>query len=299
LDRLAQIDVPAAALLPFVPQATAMAWIGALLLRDRRACSVTAAAAAGLTAAILPRAFARRQPAATGPVLAVLTANLLAGKAAADPVVELVRRTRSDVLFVQELTREAAGRLRAAGLDDLLPHAITDLGSATPRGNGVYARHPISACPHELPTSSVQPVVTMKMPTAQVRLACVHLYAPQRPWFRPDVARWRDDLAALSMVPVPAGPADLPLVIAGDFNSTVDHARFRRLLGRGLADAAGQVGLGLTPTWGPVPGGRFALLTIDHVLADRRCAVLGASVHPLRGTDHRAVFAKLALPEVP
>jgi len=52
----------------------------------------------------------------------------------------------------------------------------------------------------------------------------------------------------------------------------------------------------LAPTWGPLPGGRVAVLTLDHVLADPRCAVLASSVHALPGTDHRAVFARLRLP---
>jgi endonuclease/exonuclease/phosphatase family metal-dependent hydrolase len=87
----------------------------------------------------------------------------------------------------------------------------------------------------------------------------------------------------------------LPLIAAGDFNSTVDHAEFRQLLGHGLKDAACQAGNGLTPTWGIIPG-RFAMLAIDHVLTDDRCAVIGTSVHALHGTDHRAVFARIRLP---
>jgi predicted Fe-Mo cluster-binding NifX family protein len=45
-----------------------------------------------------------------------LTANLLAGRAGAEVVAELVRRKHADVLFVQELTDEAAARLQRAGL---------------------------------------------------------------------------------------------------------------------------------------------------------------------------------------
>ena len=104
---------------------------------------------------------------------------------------------------------------------------------------------------------------------------------------------WRDELSAL---PAVAGPGGLPVVFAGDFNSTVDHAAFRRLLRRGYADAASQAGTGLLPTWGPVPGGQRAVLTIDHILTDPRCAVLASSVHPLPGTDHRALFARIRLP---
>lgn len=296
-DRLRLIGIPAASLLPFTPQATVGAWLCALSLGDERARAVTAAAAAGLTTALVPRAVARSQPAASGPDLRVLTANLLAGRAATGEVVELVRSTAADVLFVQELTEQAALGLSASGLDRLLPQAITDLGTREHRGNGIYARHPLTACHQSMPTSSIQPVVTMKLPGTQVRLACVHLYTPKAPFSKSGAARWRADLDALSLLPIPSGPGDLPLVAAGDFNSTVDHADFRRLLRRGLKDAACQDGNGLAPTWGLVPG-RFAMLTIDHVLTDDTCAVLGTSVHALRGTDHRAVFARIRLPDL-
>jgi endonuclease/exonuclease/phosphatase family metal-dependent hydrolase len=294
-DRLPLASVPAASLLAFTPQAAAASWMCAPPLTDEGARAVTVAAAACLTAAVAPRAVARRQPDASGPELRVLTANLLAGRAAAGEVVELVRATAVDVCFVQELSHQAVTRLSGAGLDQLLPYSITDFGAVAPRGNAIYARHPLSEWRTGLPTSSIQPFATLKLPATSVRLACVHLQAPKRPWSRSGAARWQADLAALSLLPVPVGPADLPLVLAGDFNSTVDHIGLRRALGRGLIDAACQSGNGLVPTWGPAPGGRFALVTIDHVLADHRCAVLSTSVHPLTGTDHRAVFARLRL----
>ena len=310
-DRLRLIGIPGATLLPFTPQAAAAAWACALLLGDERACAVTAAAATGLTAALVPRAIARDQPAASGPELRVLTANLLAGRADTAAVIELVRSTDVDVMFVQELSEPAAQELSAAGLDELLPYAITDLGTPEERGNGIYARHPLGAWPEIMPTSSIQPVVRMKLASMQVRLACVHLWAPKGPWSPWGVERWCADLEALSLLSVPADPDvlargddppeppdDAPLIAAGDFNSTVDHAEFRRLLGHGLNDAACQTGNGLTPTWGLIPGGRLALVAIDHVLADDRCAVLGTSVHCLRGTDHRAVFARIRLPDL-
>ena len=85
-------------------------------------------------------------------------------------------------------------------------------------------------------------------------------------------------------------------ILAGDFNATLDHAQFRRLLRRGYADAASQAGHGLSLTWGPQPDRRLTLLAIDHVLIDRRCAVVTTSAHWLAGSDHRALYAELRLP---
>src|SRR5262249_54723208 len=113
-DQFRAIGGPAAALLPFTPQAAAAAWIATLLPRAQRARAITALAAATMTAALVPRTIARPQPLVTGPMLRVLTANLLVGRAAAEAVVGLAGRTGADVLFVQELGEKAADRLARA-----------------------------------------------------------------------------------------------------------------------------------------------------------------------------------------
>ena len=123
-----------------------------------------------------------------------------------------------------------------------------------------------------------------------VRLVCVHLLPPRPSWSGPAGAGWR---AGLSLLPA---PGDLPVILAGDFSSTLDHARFRGLLRLGYVDAASLAGNGLVPAWGPGPGRRPALLALDHVLAGSRCAVLATSVHLLPGSDHRALFAEVRLP---
>ena len=299
-DRCRAVGAPAAALLPFTPQAAAAAWIAALLARDRRARAITVLAAATMTAAVVPRTIARPQPLAAGPILRVLTANLLVGRAAAEPLVELAGRTGADVLFVQELDEEAAIGLARAGLGDQFPYLISDVGTEAERGNGIYAKYPLRMCGPVLPTSSVQPIVTLAFPSMPVRLVSVHMWTPKRPCARSGVSLWRDDLDVLAAMPVPAGPAGPagpPSIVAGDFNSTLDHGEFRRLLRRGLVDAARETGRGLAPTWSPAPWWPLGLLAIDHILVDRRCAVLDTSVHRLPGTDHRAVFARLRLPE--
>lgn len=290
-DRWRPVDVQAVALLSFTPQAAGAACLTALLARDRVAANITAASAGVLAAVVAPRAIGRSQPGADGPALRVLTANLLVGRATAEPVVELARRLDVDVLFVQEVTGAAAGRLARAGLGDVLPHHVSDLGRAGSRGNAIYARYPLADCTSMLPESAARPVAMISLPGGRARLGCVHLRAPKPVRGRSGVPTWRSELRTLPA----AGQVEVPLVLAGDFNATLDHAEFRRLLARGYADAASQAGMGLAPTWGP-GAGRRGQLTIDHVLADRRCAVLGASVHALPGTDHRAVFARLVLP---
>jgi endonuclease/exonuclease/phosphatase family metal-dependent hydrolase len=205
-------------------------------------------------------------------------------------VVELAYRKHADVLFVQELTDDAAAGLQRAGLGNLLPYRMTQ---ATPHGTrgSIYARYPLRGGWLAAPASAARCTARLDLPSGQfVQLACIHAAPPKPPWFPDATARWRSQLSAL-----PA-PGDSPRILAGDFNATLDHAQFRQLLRRGYVDAASQVGNGLSATWGPQPGRRLTLLAIDHVLTDRRCAVLSTSAHWLTGSDHRALYAELRLP---
>ena len=289
-DRLRFAEAWAVPLLSFTPQVTAGAWAGALLLRGAGPAAATAAAGAVLTAAVGPRAVPHRQPLAAGPVLRVLTANLLAGRAAAGVVAELVSGKNADVLFVQELTDDAAARLQRAGLVDLLPHRVTQPVPHGTRGS-IYARYPLAGGPLAVPPSAARCTARLDLPSGQcVHLACIHAAPPKPPWSPGATARWRSQLSALT------APGDSPRILAGDFNATLDHAQFRRLLRRGYVDAASQAGDGLSATWGPQPGRRPTLLAIDHVLIDRGCAVLTTSAHWLPGSDHRALYAELQLP---
>ena len=204
---------------------------------------------------------------------------------------EIACHTRADVLFVQELTDDAAARLERAGLDELLPHQVTQPMAHGTRGSGIYARFPLSDGSPAGPMSPARCTARLDLPSGQfVDLACIHTASPKPAWSPPAAARWRSQLSALPP------PGDTPLILAGDFNATLDHAQFRRLLRLGYVDAASQAGNGLVATWGPRAHRRLTLLAIDHILIDLRSAVLSTSVHRLDGSDHRALYAELRLP---
>jgi endonuclease/exonuclease/phosphatase (EEP) superfamily protein YafD len=288
-DRVRQTEIPAVPLLSVTPQVAAAApWaVLGLRLAGRRGPAATAAlAAAALGVAVRPRGIPSRQPAASGPVLRVLTVNLWHGRGDAEAVVALVREASADVLFVQELTADAVTRLEQARLEDLMPHTRLELRRGS-GGSGIYSRFPLSEGPRVAPVRAAQPTALLELPGGEaVELVCVHPSAPALR--RGGAVRWRAELAAL---PPPGGR---PRVLAGDFNATIDHAAFRDVLRLGYADAARQAGKALTPTWGPP--GKGAVLALDHVLADRSCAVLACSVHAIPGSDHRAVYAAIQLP---
>jgi endonuclease/exonuclease/phosphatase family metal-dependent hydrolase len=221
----------------------------------------------------------------------MLTVNLLAGGAARPELVGLVRQTGADVLFLQEITDEAAARLKRAGLCDLMPNQVLDIEGYRYRGSAIYSRFPLREGLTIGPSYASQPTARLDLPGGRsVQLVCVHPHPPMPPWSLPSAPRWRFELNALPP------PGDPPVLLAGDFNATPDHAQFRRLLRMGHVDAASRAGRGLVPTWGPEPHGRPPLLAFDHVLVDPRCEVLRTSVHPVAGSDHRALFASIRLP---
>jgi len=277
--------------LSFTPQVAAAAVAALPLLRGGRSRSVATLAAAVLAAAVAQRAIPRPQPSAEGAELRLLTSNLLFGRANAESLARLVISTGADVLFLQELTEGAAARLHKAGLGDVLPYQVLDPTVQGLKGSGIWARYPMSDGLAVPPASRSRPVARLEMPGGQsVQLVCVHL-RPPRPARSPTAAaRWRTEMAMLP------GPGDTPVIMAGDFNATIDHAQFRSLLRSGYVDAAVQAGRGLVPTWGPRPGGEVAVLAIDHILLDPRCAVRAVSAHRLPGTDHRALYAQIRLP---
>ncbi|GGO81995.1 endonuclease/exonuclease/phosphatase family protein [Nonomuraea cavernae] len=256
-------------------------------LGRRRAATVVAlltTTAFGLT--VLPRTLGSAEATAGRP-LKVLTINLLFGRADVETVVDLVRRFDPDVLSTQELTPGAVSELDAAGLKTLMPHRVLqDEWSAS--GSGIYSKHPVEPLdPMVPPIGHNMPAALVSLPGGKaIELVDVHPYPPVGRQF----TDWNEALEAL-----PPASGERVRVLAGDFNATIDHAPMRRLMSRGYKDAAGQVGAGLIPTW-PANKRVPPIITIDHVLVDRRVGVKDVSVHTVPGTDHRAVFAELRVP---
>ena len=294
--RLASLDrgplVQALAFTPYVAGWSVLALALAVALRRWWPAAVAALAAVALLGVVAPRALAAPQPAATGPTIRLLTANLLAGAADAPTLVELVRQHRVDVLTVQEFTPDAQAALDRLGLDRLLPYRNLNAQDGTP-GSGLYSRWPISDAGIRNNRGGwgfSQAYGTVAVPgSPPVRIESAH---PAAPYALDQVGAWHADLAAQP----PATPDGDLRILAGDFNSTLDHGPLRALLRTGYVDAADATGKGLTGTWGPYDGDLIPPVTIDHVLLDRRMAAEAVSVHHLPGSDHRPVLATIRLP---
>ena len=286
----AERGFPFVQLMAYTPYVLPLAVAGgavAALLRRWAPAALAAATAIVLAVLLAPRATGDAAEArAGGPQLRVLIANARKGSVPPEALIDLVRRERVDVLAMQELTPELAAGLERAGLPELLAHRTAD--PTLRGGSGIYTRRALRPLPPFLGATSAMAAGELDVPGAvAVRLISVHVAVPLD---GSDLPRWRSDLRKLPAAP-PSGPVQL---LAGDFNSTLDHHELRKLVDRGYRDAAEAVGAGFSPTW---QGHRAPPVTIDHVLVPERVGVLGVEIHELPHSDHRAVLAVLALPE--
>jgi endonuclease/exonuclease/phosphatase (EEP) superfamily protein YafD len=237
------------------------------------------------------------RPANGGGQMHVFTLNAEYGRVDAAALVAQVRRHEVDVLTVQELTPELVGRLAAAGLNRELPFQVLrpEQGFS---GTGIWSRWPTTPLGDVPGTESATPRTLVQPPNGpRFALIAVH---PTAPAGQGSEQLWRSDLqhlrAAIAEATGPASaPASDPLVVAGDFNATRDHALFRDLLSPGLDDALDTAPnspwLGFTfPADREYP----PIMRLDHVLystQDLACA--SAATVAVPGTDHRGVIATL------
>ena len=85
----------------------------------------------------------------------------------------------------------------------------------------------------------------------------------------------------------------LPVIVAGDFNSTADNWTYRRLRRAGgvARDDAFREGAGWR--WGRTYHARRPAFRIDHVLTDPRLEVVAAETRAVGFSDHRPVLVGL------
>ena len=284
-------------LMTLTPYAVVLAAVVALVVfwRNRAAAVLCLVAAIALAVAVSPRVFGEPEasvhasagaPQAAGTSLRVMTLNMF-GQADAQAVVALVRRYQPDVFTALELTPRNVAELDTAGLGGLMPYRVlqADWGAT---GSGIFSKHPATPLTGVFkPIGHNMPSGTVTLPDGtRVEVTAIH---PNPPLGKME-AEWKSALAAF-----PSPDPGVIRVLAGDFNASLDHRALRDLLDRGYVDAAEQVGKGLVPTW-PNKSALPPLITIDHVLADKRVSVSRVEIDTVPDTDHRAVFAELHLP---
>jgi endonuclease/exonuclease/phosphatase (EEP) superfamily protein YafD len=262
--------------------------LGALLRRRLLAATGGALVVAHLLV-IAPALGAADLPAQAegAPRLRVVTVNLYVRNPTPELAGRALRALRPDVLVVPELDARGLAGLRASGLLDDLPFAVTQ-SDGQPETVGLFSRLPLRDIEIRAAGGRRLPRATVSVAGTDVRLLAAHPLPPISV-YEPLWRRSLRDLAA------EARALELPAVVAGDLNADRDHSLFRALLETGLRDAHDERGRGLARTW----PASFPVLQLDHVLVRDRAGValvvVDVAEAEVPGSDHKAVVADVSV----
>lgn len=261
---------------------------------------VLVGAAVGNAAVIVSRGIAPASVEPNPDRLTVLSWNTLGEVPAASTIADLALEAGADIVVLPETTEplgeEVAIEMREGGspmwvkttaFDQIAKARSTTLLISPELGDYRVVSAEGSGPPGN--TNTLPTVVAAPVDGVGPTIIAVHAVAPIR-W---EMRNWRSDLDWLA-----AQCTGDDVIMAGDFNATLDHFAGRGAgsgdLGRceDAADAAGAAGLGTWPTELPALLGS----PIDHVLATPNWRVTGFEVLERfdgAGSDHRPVVAQL------
>ncbi len=221
----------------------------------------------------------------------IMTLNTANGAASAAEVVQICREQNVEVLCLQELGGTMLDDLEAAGIDEVLPyHVVSDAASEVNNGgrNGIWTAAPMSNISYNLVdiATSSMPAVDITVGSTVVRVVSVHPNSP---------VRGAQDLWSAGLQSIQSlGEYSHNYLIMGDFNSTWDHARFRKLLGTSFVDAGQQAGEGFHMTY-PSNSKIPSLIEIDHIVYSRGSGIVVSELETIEisGSDHQALLGTL------
>lgn len=274
----------------------APAWpilVGAVIGRRWGMAAVAAFVAVSHLWFCVPAATAETAPGwvRDAPTFTMYSANVLYRSERVDEMAAKVMEVDTDVVVLNEMTDPLRAALEEAGVFERYDTEVYWRGR--PFGEMLLTRLPvIDSGVSNLARMGV-PWATVQVGDAQVRVHTVHIQAPKN---RDDRHKWRANLDAVGRE-VEARDG-LAMVFAGDFNSTVWHGPFRRLLDRGLTEAHGQLGQGLSRSWtSPVVPLRWLgpIMRLDHVLLSEGAWAVEVRDTDTPGSDHRGIISTLAV----
>jgi endonuclease/exonuclease/phosphatase family metal-dependent hydrolase len=271
---------------PILRAFTTVAALLAAALGDYVLAVVGLASVVGITL-LRSRGRAHRQRgAAEGRTLRLVTLNLWDQSHDVDTLADEIVGHDADLVLVQELTPQHLRVLEATPAFRRFTWSLI-----APRygahGIGLWSNYEMAAASLWDLDGIPQVRASLRVPGAPpIAFLGIHNVSPVRKSFR----RWRTSMAHLHDE---ARRAPRPLIMAGDFNGTVDHGPFRALLDSDLRDASSRSWWEGQNTW---PNGRWfvpPLIRLDHVLVSSELRVSGYRVGRGRGSDHRPVIVEI------
>jgi endonuclease/exonuclease/phosphatase (EEP) superfamily protein YafD len=262
-------------------------------VRRRRTLLVTAGMLAAWSTVVVLGAptlhgIVSPSPAGDGAPLSLVTQNLWYENDDPDATARAVMGRDADVMVLVEYTPAHARAFREAGVRSAYPYRWEEPGELG-GGLAVMSKVPFDDVER---LSTWSGAVRMELDTGggPVVLYAVHPVAPSDYW---GLRRWKGDYRTLIDAIDGAGPST---VVAGDFNATGAHRRFRELKAvGGLRDAQDISGAGFGATW-PSNDRWPPIMRLDHVLVGAGIGVAQVEVLDDVGADHRGVEARLRIP---
>jgi endonuclease/exonuclease/phosphatase (EEP) superfamily protein YafD len=228
----------------------------------------------------------------------VLSWNTLGAAPGAAAIADLALANSADIVSLPETTRGTgllvARRMRLHGQRMYVYSRNFDLvspsRSTTLLIRSDWGRYDVDTSLGN--TSTLPTVIATPRDPSRPTVVAVHAVSPSLG----ELAHWRSDLTWLA-----GRCAGSNVIMAGDFNSTVDHfshhssatgADFGECEDAGLATHTGAIG-----TW-PASAPSFLGTPIDHVLATRNWQATGMRVltgQDNTGSDHRPILVRLSV----
>jgi len=249
-----------------------------LLLHQRLLAAVSLVALVANIAMILPLYTSKPAAPDGNGRLEVVSFNMNFANEQLDSVLESVRDSGADVVFLHEGTRVIERAVEAA---DLPYRAMSARRSGEKFGTIALLRVDADAQIVDFQVPGI--AVTVPLGDRNVEVLGIH---PLSPVSRERSAERDEELNAVAAW---ATAQQLPVVVTGDFNVSTWSRGFS-LISRQLVNS--QFGFGVQASW-PV-GFRALSVPIDHLLHSPDLTVVDRHLGPSLGSDHFPLFVTLA-----
>ena len=227
----------------------------------------------------------RTPPAACGPGLKVMSANLLMVNPDPGPLAAEIMAEDADLLLLQEYSTRWLEALTAAGARSRWPHAVEVVRDDS-FGSAIWSKTPFVASELIELTDLPQTWARLPLGSGEIEVYNIHTLPPRTL----EYMYWHRQAMDLILGLMESSPS--PALFGGDFNSA-SRSGFSRKARRLVDDAWELAGSGPGYSW---PNGVFHLppLRLDHLWMSRDLTVtdirLGVGAH----SDHRPLVAHLA-----
>lgn len=262
----------------FLPWFALIAVVALLLSVTARSLPVVALClvpAVAWSLAIVPRLLPLETPASSGgsaTSLSVVTQNLGSDPSAIPALIDQIVAEKPDLIALEELTSDALGPIQALLADD--GYSQKAIGGTV----GVWSTLPVRSVEALDLGLGWERAVRLDVTTA---VGSVRVYAVHAASARPSGHAERDRMLAELATVIAADPSQR-LILAGDFNATLDDQAMAALLGTVSEPRMSGGGFGFT--W---PAG-FPATRPDHVLL-RGMTATAHAVLRAAGSDHLGV----------